>query len=119
MITLRGASGPQDGRIHCDSRSKRVTILLYLNQATDSWSASAGCLRLLNGPGNLDDFAVEVPPVDGTLLIFPNAPTTWHGHKPFVGQRYVLQLNYMAGDKEARSELRRHRISAFFKRLTA
>jgi hypothetical protein len=119
MITLRGASGPQDGRIHCDSKSKRVTILLYLNQATDAWSASAGCLRLLNGPDDIEAYAAEVPPVNGTLLVFPNGPTTWHGHKPFIGKRYVLQLNYMASDRVARSELRRHKISAFFKRLAA
>jgi hypothetical protein len=119
MITLRGTSGPQDGRIHCDSKSKRVTILLYLNPATDAWSASAGCLRLLNGADDIEAYAAEVPPVNGTLLVFPNGPTTWHGHKPFVGQRYVLQLNYMASDRVARSELRRHKISAFFKRLAA
>jgi len=59
-----------------------------------------------------------VPPVNGTLLVFPNGPTTWHGHKTFEGQRYSMQLNYMTTDRKARSELRRHRWSAFFKRLT-
>ncbi len=58
-----------------------------------------------------------MPPVNGTLLAFPNGPTTWHGHKQHVGQRYSMQLNYMATDSVARSELRRHRISAFVKRL--
>jgi len=61
----------------------------------------------------------EVPPVNGTLLVFPNGPTTWHGHKQFVGQRYVIQLNYMTTDATARSEMRRHKISAFIKRLTS
>jgi len=59
-----------------------------------------------------------VPPVNGTLLVFPNGPTVWHGHKTFEGQRYSLQLNYMTTGRKARSELRRHRWSAFFKRLT-
>jgi SM-20-related protein len=59
-----------------------------------------------------------VPPVNGTLLVFPNGPTTWHGHRPFVGPRYSVQLNYMTTGAKARSELRRHRISAFVKRLT-
>jgi SM-20-related protein len=61
---------------------------------------------------------VEVPPVDGTLLVFPNGPTTWHGHKPFVGQRYVLQMNYMTTSTKAKAEMRRHHVSAFVKRLT-
>ncbi len=119
MLTLRGRSAERDGRIHCDSTAKRVTILLYLNRATDAWSRHQGCLRLLRGPGDIENYAVEVPPVNGTLLAFPNGPTTWHGHKPFIGQRTVVQLNYMTNDSAARTELRRHRISAFLKRLTA
>jgi SM-20-related protein len=118
MVTLRGWTSDRDGRIHCDSLAKRVTVLLYLNRETDAWSRQEGCLRLLRGPKDLEDFAVEVPPVNGTLLVFPNGPTTWHGHRQFVGQRYSVQLNYMTTDDKARSELRRHRISAFVKRLT-
>ena len=117
MLTLRGCTTERDGAIHCDSLAKRVTVLLYLNQATDAWAQHEGCLRLLRGAGDLDDYAVEVPPVNGTLLIFPNGPTTWHGHKRFTGRRYSLQLNYMTTDAKARSELRRHRVSAFVKRL--
>ena len=118
MLTLRGFTGPRDGRIHCDSLAKRVTVLLYLNQAGDAWAQHEGCLRLLRGPDDLEDYAAEVPPVNGTLLVFPNGPTTWHGHKTFVGPRYSIQLNYMTTDAKARSELRRHRISAFVKRMT-
>jgi hypothetical protein len=118
MVTLRGRTEQRDGRIHCDSAAKRVTVLLYLNPQTEAWARQEGCLRLLRGPGDLEDFAVEVPPVDGTLLVFPNGPNTWHGHRPFSGPRYSVQLNYMTSDQKARSELRRHRWSAFVKRLT-
>ena len=119
MITLRGQTREKDGRIHTDSTAKRVTVLLYLNPAKVAWEKQQGCLRLLRRPDSLDDYAVEVPPVDGTLLVFPNGPTTWHGHKQYVGQRYAVQLNYMTSDGKARSEMRRHRFSAFVKRLTA
>jgi SM-20-related protein len=118
MITLRGRSRERDGRIHCDSTAKRVTILLYLNPENDAWSKQQGCLRLLRSSTDIEDYAVEVPPVNGTLLVFPNGPTTWHGHKQFIGPRYVVQLNYMTTDERARSELRRHRFSALVKRLT-
>ena len=118
MVTLRGQSREKDGRIHCDSTAKRVTVLLYLNPETADWARQDGCLRLLRGPDNLDDYAMEVPPVNGTLLVFPNGPTTWHGHKQFVGRRYVVQLNWMTTDDKARYELRRHRVTAFLKRLT-
>ncbi len=118
MVTLRGQSREKDGRIHCDSLAKRVTVLLYLNPETADWARQDGCLRLLRGPTDIEDYAVEVPPVNGTLLVFPNGPTTFHGHKQFVGRRYVVQLNYMTTDDKARYELRRHRVSAFLKRLT-
>ena len=118
MLTLRGRTREKDGRIHTDSAAKRVTVLLYLNQPGEVWSKQEGCLRLLRGPTNIEDYAVEVPPVNGTLLVFPNGPTTWHGHRTFVGVRHAIQLNYMTHDSGARSELRRHRWSAFTKRLT-
>jgi hypothetical protein len=118
MVTMRGWTNERDGYVHTDSTAKRVTVLLYLNPTTNAWAQHEGCLRLLRGPGDLENFAVEVPPVNGTLLVFPNAPNAWHGHKRFTGQRYSVQLNYMTTDAKARSELRRHRISAFVKRLT-
>ncbi len=118
MVTLRGQSREKDGRIHRDSTAKRVTVLLYLNPHTEAWAKQEGCLRLLRRPDDLEDYAVEVPPVNGTLLVFPNGPTTWHGHKQFVGRRYVVQLNWMTTDDKARYEMRRHKVSAFLKRLT-
>jgi hypothetical protein len=117
MLTLRGASSERDGHIHRDSATKRVTVLLYLNREAEVWRRHEGCLRLLRGADDIDDYAVEVPPVNGTLLVFPNGPDAWHGHQPYVGPRCVVQLNYMADNAAARSELRRHRISAFVKRL--
>jgi hypothetical protein len=119
MVTLRGNSGAQDGQIHTDSSAKRVTILLYLNPGNgEAWARQDGCLRLLRGPDDLENYAKEVPPVDGSLLVFPNGPTTWHGHKPHIGQRYVVQMNYMTTSTKAKAELRRHHLSAFIKRLT-
>jgi SM-20-related protein len=119
MVTLRGNSGAQDGQIHTDSSAKRVTILLYLNPAgAESWAKQEGCLRLLRGPDDLENYAAEVPPVDGTLLIFPNTPASWHGHKTHEGQRYVVQMNYMTTSTKAKAEMRRHHLSAFIKRLT-
>ncbi len=119
MLTLRGQSREKDGQIHCDSTSKRVTILLYLNAPAAHWDRQEGCLRLLRGPDDIENYAVEVPPISGTLLVFPNGPDTWHGHKTFVGPRYVFQLNYMQNDRAARGELRRHKVSALVKRVLA
>nr|WP_321984355.1 2OG-Fe(II) oxygenase [uncultured Lichenicoccus sp.] len=119
MLTLRGRTREKDGRIHRDSDAKRVTVLLYLNPESESWARRDGCLRLLRNGTDLEDYAVEVPPVNGTLLVFPNGGTTWHGHRQFVGRRYAIQLNYMANGPKARSEMRRHQLSAFIKRFAS
>lgn len=119
MLTLRGRTREKDGRIHRDSVAKRVTVLLYLNPSSESWARREGCLRLLRNGTDLEDFAVEVPPVNGTLLVFPNGETTWHGHRQYVGRRYAIQLNYMARGPKARSEMRRHQVSAFVKRFAS
>ena len=119
MLTVRGCTREKDGRIHTDSVAKRVTVLLYLNPETEAWTRREGCLRLLRSATDIEDFAVEVPPVNGTLLVFPNGPTTWHGHRTYVGRRYAIQLNYMANDGKARSEMRRHKVSAIIKRFSS
>ena len=119
MLTVRVACRQKDGQIHTDSHAKRVTVLLYLNPPRPEFARQDGCLRLLRGPADLEDYEVEIPPTRGTLLVFPNGPTTWHGHRPYAGPRYALQLNYMTNDSRARAELRRHKLSAFLKRLTA
>jgi hypothetical protein len=116
MLTLRTYSRDRDGHVHTDSTAKQVTVLLYLNPP-DGFETHKGCLRLLRSP-DLEDYAVEVPPTRGTLLVFPNDKTAWHGHHTFIGPRFVIQMNYMTHGEAARSELRRHKMSAFFKRVT-
>ncbi len=118
MVTLRGYCRARDGQIHTDSTAKRVTVLLYLNPITAAWERSAGCLRLLRNGTDLENFASEIPPVNGTLLVFPNSPQAWHGHKSFEGPRYTVQLNYMTNDLKAKAEMRRHHWSAFVKRFS-
>lgn len=115
MVTARGQSAARDGQIHTDSRTKIITVLIYMNNA---WEASTGRLRLLRGPDSLEDVIAEVPPDEGTLLIFKNQPNAWHGFHSFEGPRRVIQLNWVTGTDVVRREQTRHRISAFFKRLT-
>jgi len=114
MVTARGVSAAKDGQIHTDSRTKIITVLIYMNNA---WEAKTGRLRLLRGPDDLEDVIAEVPPEEGTLLIFKNQPNAWHGFHAFEGPRRVIQLNWVTGMDVVRREQTRHRISAFFKRL--
>ena len=114
MVTVRGKSDGKDGRIHTDSASKIITLLLYLNPG---WDHAEGRLRLLRGPDDLDDFAREVAPAAGTMLAFRRGERSFHGHRPHVGERRVLQLNWVTEPAVVKRELRRHRWSARLKVL--
>ncbi len=114
MITVRGQARPGDGRIHTDTRTKLITVLIYMNE---SWEAPGGRLRLLRSPDDLEDVIAEVPPAAGTLLAFRVTPHSWHGHAPVTGPRRVVQLNWVANDGVVRRERLRHGLSARVKRL--
>ena len=114
MVTVRGQSRAADGKIHTDSRTKLVTALIYMN---DSWESPKGRLRLVRSASDLNDVIAEVPPEQGTLLVFRNDPKAWHGFEPFSGPRRVIQLNWVTNASVVRREQARHRLSAFFKRL--
>src|SRR6266568_4770329 len=114
MLTVRGRTGKKDGRIHTDSKSKLVTVLLYLNRG---WSAPEGRLRLLYNDHDLTRYAAEISPDAGRCLIFKVTPNCWHGHEPFDGERRTIQLNYVTSEEVRERDLKRHRFSAFLKGL--
>ncbi|MEI9991795.1 MAG: 2OG-Fe(II) oxygenase [Rhizomicrobium sp.] len=115
MVTVRGISAARDGQIHTDSVTKLVTVLIYMN---GRWEAPGGRLRLLRSPDNLNDVIAEVPPDEGTLLVFENKPNAWHGFEAFAGPRRVIQLNWVTNGRVVWWEQTRHKVSAFFKSLT-
>ena len=114
LLTLRGRSDGKDGSIHTDSASKLITLLLYMNPV---WDHAEGRLRLLRGPDNLEDYAVEVAPLAGTMLAFRRSERSFHGHRAHIGERRSLQLNWVTGPSVVRRELGRHRWSARLKAL--
>ena len=114
MVTVRGLSGTRDGHIHTDSVTKLVTVLIYMN---NKWEPPGGRLRLLRSPDNLNDVVAEVPPDEGTLLVFKNMPNAWHGFEPFEGPRRVIQLNWVTKNSVVWWEQTRHRVSAALKNL--
>jgi SM-20-related protein len=116
MLTLRGYTTERDGKIHTDSKSKLITLLLYMNP---SWETNEGKLRLLYNKDSLDDYAAEISPLAGNCLIFKVTDNGWHGHYPFSGKRLSLQLNYLASDTALAKHLNHHRLTAFFKRTFA
>lgn len=116
VVTLRGQCSSKDGRIHTDSKSKILSLLLYLNAG---WVGGEGQLRLLRSESDIEAHAVEIPAGLGSLVAFRRTDDSWHGHTPFVGQRRVLQLNYLQSTRASLVGVLRHRISAMSKRRVA
>jgi len=114
MVTVRGQTDATDGRIHTDSRTKIITMLVYFNEA---WQNQGGRLRILRSGTDLEDYVAEVEPRIGTLLAFRRSENSWHGHKPYVGPRRAIQLNWVLDEGVKTREQKRHKISAFFKKL--
>ena len=106
-VTVRRFCEQSDGNIHTDHRSKVITVLFYFNE---DWTESEGQLRLLRSKSDMEDYAAEVPPLGGTLLAFRRTDHSWHGHHPFVGERRMMQVNFLRSDALS---LLRQRVDRF------
>ena len=113
ITTLRGFSRFKDGKIHTDSQSKIVTVLLYLNK---NWDNEIGNLRLLKKNNDLNNYIQEVSSEYGNLVAFKVTDNCWHGFMPFEGKRLSIQLNYIY-PKSLNIHKIRHKLSASFKKL--
>src|SRR5205814_10077739 len=93
MITVRGRSDGRDGRIHTDSATKLITLLLYMNPV---WEADAGRLRMLRRADDLSDCAAEIAPLAGTMVAFRRSEASFHGHQAHRGGRRGLPHDWVA-----------------------
>ena len=100
VSTFRGYSRIKDGKIHSDSKTKIITVLLYLNE---KWDKSSGLLRMLKEEDNIDNYITEIPASMGSMVAFKVTNNCWHGFIPYEGKRCSIQLNYLY--KEALSQL--------------
>ena len=114
VSTFRGYSRIKDGKIHSDSKTKIITVLLYLNE---NWDASSGLLRMLKEKDNIENYITEIPPSMGSMVAFKVTNNCWHGFIPFEGKRCSIQLNYLYRDALSQHKIR-HKLSSFFKKLS-
>ena len=91
-VTVRKFCERTDGNIHTDHKSKVITVLLYFNE---KWESEDGQLRMLRSKDDIEDYTAQVAPLGGTLLAFRRTDHSWHGHTRFVGERRMVQLNYL------------------------
>ncbi len=114
MIVVRKWSAAKDGRPHTDGEDKVATALVYLN---DDWGAGAGALRFLEGP-DLDGPGTDpIPARYGGFAAFARADDSWHGHKPFAGERRVIQVFWLKDAEAAARKTKRHARTNFLKSI--
>jgi SM-20-related protein len=115
QMTIRRLASRDDGHVHNDSVTKKITILIYLNNA---WDQEGGRLRILRSERDIDDYAVEVEPSGGTLLAFRRNERSFHGFKPCQGERRTLQMYWVDPKRASRgAKEKRGRTAKFLKRL--
>lgn len=112
LATVRGHMQARDGRIHTDTESKVITVLIYLNE---TWPHKGGRLRVLRDGKNMENYTTEVAPLAGTLLSFRRCDHSWHGHPSYVGPRRSIQLNWVRDKDFVDEQYSRHGLSAFVK----
>tara|TARA_R110002049_G_scaffold31098_12_gene105861 strand:- start:483 stop:1109 length:627 start_codon:yes stop_codon:yes gene_type:complete len=91
-VTVRKFCERTDGNIHTDHKSKVITVLVYFNE---QWDHPDGQLRLLRSKNDIEDYAAQVPPLGGSMIAFRRTDHSWHGHTRFVGERRMVQINYL------------------------
>ncbi len=113
-VSVRRFSEATDGNIHTDHRSKVITVLVYFNP---EWPHEGGRLRFLRSATDMEDYGAEVTPLGGTMLAFRRTDDSFHGHKPFVGERRMLQMSYARPSAITQAERRLSRITKPIRRL--
>ena len=110
-VTVRKFCERTDGNIHTDHKSKVITVLVYFNE---NWEHEDGQLRLLRSGDDIENYAAQVPPLGGTLLAFRRTDHSWHGHTRFVGERRMVQVNYLDQNPLAMAAQRISRFGTHF-----
>ena len=113
LLTVMGHSKKRHGRPHTDGKSKLATMLVYMN---DDWNDEGpGRLRVLYNEKGFEPYAAEVPPTMGSVFAFLRCDDSWHGHEPFVGERRVVQMAWVASENELNRKKKRNKLAQFWK----
>ena len=112
--TMRGLSIKEDGRVHQDDVSKKVTALVYLSE---KWphAGDGGKLRLLTKRDINSNITVANDAAFGNLLAFLNPAAQgdktrgFHGYSRLIGERRTVQINYQTRIKVSGPEEKKKR----------
>src|SRR3546814_6918225 len=88
LATIRARCRAADGKIHTDSESKIVTVLVYPNAP---WEDDGGRQRLLHSATDREDVVAEAPPDADTLLAFRRSHKSFQLNQCYAAERAGIQ----------------------------
>jgi len=92
-----------------------MTMLVYMN---DGWNPSeGGQLRVLYDEKHYEPYAAEIVPTMGNIFAFLRSDKSWHGHRPFAGERKVVQITWLIDDSKVAHKTRTAKWTRWLKRL--
>jgi SM-20-related protein len=95
-VSVRRFSEITEGDIHTDAVRKVITVLIYFNK---TWPHKEGRLRLLRSATDMEDYSEEIAPEKGNLVAFKRNDWSFHGLRPFEGERRAIQFSWIAPKK--------------------
>jgi Rps23 Pro-64 3,4-dihydroxylase Tpa1-like proline 4-hydroxylase len=111
QLTARKFVDETDSGLHNDSRTKVITVLIYLNER---WEQAGGKLRLTRNEHDFSDYTVECEPKEGNLLAFVRSATSFHGYLPCSAERRSIQMYWVKSKREQRDA---GKAGSMFKKL--
>jgi hypothetical protein len=82
----------------------------------DQWEQDqGGRLRVLYDNKAFEPYAAEVPPTMGTVFAFLRSERSWHGHRPFAGERRVVQVAWVRSQADLERKRKNNKMAQLFK----
>ena len=75
-----------------------------------------GQLRIVRNPDDVEDYFVQIPPVEGNLICFRRNEHSFHGFPAYVGERRSIQFYWVKPKRAERGE-KRLTLGKLLKRL--
>ena len=115
---------PDNGVVVTAGNIEPDRMLRFMLRARTPWLGVVGPRypeldweQRLEGPDQDGPGTQEVNPGYGHFIAFPRLDNSWHGHKPFEGERRVVQIAWLVSEDAVSRKAKRHGVTEFLKKL--
>ena len=112
LTTIMRKSQTKYGAIHTDGAAKVMTMLVYMN---DNWNPGEGGRCACSTMASTTSPMPPRSPNMGNVFAFLRSDKSWHGHRPFAGERKVIQIAWVKDQAELDRKKKRNSTAQFLK----